>query len=167
MADFFLTQQKSGNSAGYTSSKIKIFTGLVNEMLDEICRVINHKLIPDLIKRNLMDINLCPELTRSEILELDLTNFMLFFQSFQKGPVPPSKELANAILKVLLGKNAPKVTDEMFNDWLLRQEVTTVSNDDGTLAGQSAETSGSKKVKKNQNVAIEKSSSENNNEDNK
>ena len=65
LADFFLTQQKSGNSAGFTSSKIKTFTNLVKEMLDEICRVINHKLIPDLISKNLMDITLCPELTHT------------------------------------------------------------------------------------------------------
>ena len=36
LADFFPTQQKSGNSAGFTSSKIKTFTNLVKEMLDEI-----------------------------------------------------------------------------------------------------------------------------------
>lgn len=157
LADFFLTQQKSGNSAGFTSSKIKTFTNLVKEILDEICRVINHKLIPDLISKNLMDITLCPELVHTEISDLDLTNMMLFFQSFQKGFIPPTLELANTFLEKILGDDAPKITQEVFNDWLLRQEVTTVSNDDGTLAGQSAETSGSKKVKKNQNVSIEQS----------
>ena len=39
---------------------------------------------------------------------------------------------------------------------ILRNEVTTVSNDDGTLAGESAATSGSKEIKKNQDVAIQK-----------
>ena len=157
LADFFLTQQKSGNSAGFTSSKIKTFTNLVKEMLDEICRVVNHKLIPILISKNLMDITLCPELVHTEISDLDLTNMMLFFQSFQKGFIPPTIELANTFLKKILGDDAPEITQEVFDDWLLRQEVTTVSNDDGTLAGESAETTGSKKVKKNQNVAIEQS----------
>jgi len=140
LADFFLTQQKSGSSAGFTSSKIKTFTNLVKEMLDEICRVINHKLIPDLISKNLMDITLCPELVHTEISDLDLTNMMLFFQSFQKGFIPPSAELANVFLKKVFGEDAPNVTQEQVNDMILRQNVTTVSNDDGDLARKEAET---------------------------
>lgn len=140
LADFFLTQQKSGNSAGFTSSKIKTFTNLVKEMLDEICRVINHKLIPDLISKNLMDITLCPELVHTEISDLDLTNMMLFFQSFQKGFIPPTLELANTFLKKILGDDAPEITQKVFDEWLLRQEVQVVSQDDGNLANKSANT---------------------------
>ena len=140
LADFFLTQQKSGNSAGFTSSKIKTFTNLVNEMLDEICRVINHKLIPDLISKNLMDKTLCPELTHTEIDDLDLTNMMLFFQSFAKGFVPATKELANMFLKKIFGQDAPEITQEQFDDWLLRSEVQVVSQDDGKLADESTKT---------------------------
>lgn len=156
LSDFFLVQQKSGNSAGFTSSKIKTFTNLVKEILDEICSTLNHKLIPDLISKNLMDLTLCPELTHTEISDLDLTNMMLFFQSFQKGFIPPSAELANMFLRKIFGDDAPTVTQEQVDDMILRNEVTTVSNDDGTLAGESAATSGSKEVKKNQDVAIQK-----------
>ena len=60
LSDFFLVQQKSGISAGFTSSKIKTFTNLVKEILDEICSTLNHKLIPDLISKNLMDLTICP-----------------------------------------------------------------------------------------------------------
>jgi len=140
LADFFLTQQKSGSSAGFTSSKIKTFTNLVKEMLDEICRVINHKLIPDLISKNLMDITLCPELVHTEISDLDLTNMMLFFQSFQKGFVPESVELANVFLKKIFGEDAPVVTQEQFDNMLLRREVQVISQDNGKLAQESTET---------------------------
>jgi len=156
LSDFFLVQQKSGNSAGFTSSKIKTFTNLVKEILDEICSTLNHKLIPDLISKNLMDLTLCPELTHTEISDLDLTNMMLFFQSFQKGFIPPSAELANMFLRKIFGDDAPTVTQEQVDDMILRNEVTTVSNDDGTLAGESAATTESKEVKKNQDVAIQK-----------
>lgn len=81
LSDFFLSAQKSGISGGFTQSKIKIFTNLVKEMLDEIKRVIDFKLIPDLLEKNLMDLTLAPTIEYSEIGDLDLTNLMLFIQS--------------------------------------------------------------------------------------
>lgn len=147
LADFFLVQQKSGNSAGFTSSKIKVFTNLVKEMLSEYCKVINSKLIPELIKRNMMDMTLCPELSHTEIADLDLTNLMLFFQSWSKGFIPESAELANITMDRVFGDDAPHYTDEQIADMILRREVQSVSSDDGSLAKESAKTSGSKKVK--------------------
>ena len=148
LSDFFLTQQKSGTSAGFTSSKIKTFTNLVKEMLDEICNVINHKLIPDLIKMNLMDITLCPELTHTEISDLDLTNIMLLFQSYEKGPFPVTLEMSNFLAKQMFGNNTPEFTQDDIDNMLLQRNVTTVSNDDGTLAreeAQSTQTNGENK----------------------
>ena len=148
LSDFFLTQQKSGTSAGFTSSKIKTFTNLVKEMLDEICNVINHKLIPDLIKMNLMDNTLCPELTHTEISDLDLTNIMLLFQSYEKGPFPVTLEMSNFLAKQMFGNNTPEFTQEDIDNMLLQRNVTTVSNDDGTLAkeeAQSTQTNGENK----------------------
>lgn len=139
LADFFLTQQKSGNSAGFTSSKIKVFTNLVKEMLNEYCKVINHKLIPDLIKRNMMDITLCPELSFTEIADLDLTNLMLFFQSFAKGYVPFSKDLANITMDRLFGDDAPHFTEEQIEALSIDRETQTVSSDDGKLAKEASE----------------------------
>ena len=65
---------------------------------------------------------------------------MLFFQSFSKGFIPPTLELANTFLKKILGDDAPEITQDVFDDWLLRQEVTTVSNDSGELAKRTGET---------------------------
>ena len=140
LADFFLVQQKSGNSAGFTSSKIKVFTNLVKEMLDEYCRVINHVLIPKLIMKNMMDVNLCPELAHTEIADLDLTNLMLFFQSFAKGYIPATKELANVTMDRLFGDDAPQFTDKQIDAMNFNREVQTVSSDDGTLAKEASET---------------------------
>jgi len=139
LSDFFLVQQKSGNSAGFTSSKIKVFTNLVKEMLNEYCKVINSKLIPDLIKRNMMDITLCPELSYTEIADLDLTNLMLFAQSFSKGYIPYSKDLANVTMDRIFGDDAPHFTDEEIKEMKIDKEIQTVSSDDGTLAKEAEE----------------------------
>ena len=161
LADFFLVQQKSGNSAGFTSSKIKIFTKLITEMLDEYTRVMNGKLITGLIKRNMMDVNLCPKLTHTEIADLDLTNMMLFFQAFQKGFIPESAGLANTFLRNMFGNDAPQYTQDEIDDMVLRRDTQTVSNDNGTLAQEAAETSGSKKVKQNQNITTDNNKNKN------
>ena len=126
LSDFFLASQKSGISGGFTQSKIKIFTNLVKEMLDEIKRVINFKLIPTLLEKNLMDLSLAPSIEFSEIGDLDLTNLMLFIQSADKsGLVPPTLEMCNAILKRLLGNDTPTITQEEFDNYQLRREVNT------------------------------------------
>jgi ABC-type sugar transport system substrate-binding protein len=65
---------------------------------------------------------------------------MLFFQSFQKGFVPESAELANVFLKKIFGEDAPVVTQQQVDDMILRQNITSVSNDDGDLARKEAET---------------------------
>ena len=65
---------------------------------------------------------------------------MLFFQSFSKGFIPPSAELANTFLKKIFGEDAPNVTQQQIDDMILRQNITTVSNDDGELARKEAAT---------------------------
>lgn len=126
LSDFFLSAQKSGISGGFTQSKIKIFTNLVKEMLDEIKRVVNFKLIPTLLEKNLMDLQLAPRIEFSEIGDLDLTNLMLFIQSADKsGLVPPTLDMCNAILKRLLGNDTPVITQEEFDNYQRRREVNT------------------------------------------
>lgn len=126
LSDFFLASQKSGISGGFTQSKIKIFTNLVKEMLSEIRQVINFKLIPTLLEKNLMDVELAPTIEFSEIGDLDLTSLMLFIQSADKsGLVPPTLDMCKAILKRLLGNDAPDVTQEEFDNYQLRREVNT------------------------------------------
>lgn len=128
LSDFFLASPKSGISGGFTQSKIKIFTNLVKEMLDEIKRVINFKLIPTLLEKNLMDVQLAPSIEFSEIGDLDLTNLMLFIQSADKsGLVPPTLSMCNVILKRLLGNDTPTITQEEFDNYQLRREVNTLS----------------------------------------
>lgn len=126
LSDFFLSAQKSGISGGFTQSKIKIFTNLVKEMLDEIKRVVNLKLIPTLLEKNLMDLQLAPMIEFSEIGDLDLTNLMLFIQSADKsGLVPPTLGMCQAIVKRLLGNDAPEITQEEFDAYQVRREVNT------------------------------------------
>ena len=126
LSDLFLSAQTSGISGGFTQSKIKIFTNLVKEMLDEIKRVIDFKLIPDLLEKNLMDLTLAPTIEYSEIGDLDLTNLMLFIQSADKsGLVPPTLSMCNVILKRLLGNDAPEITQEEFDNYQKRREVNT------------------------------------------
>lgn len=135
LSDFFLSAQKSGVSGSFSQSKIKIFTNLVKEMLDEIKQVINFKLIPDLLEKNLMDVNLAPEIEFSEIGDLDLTNLMLFIQSADKsGLVPPTLSMCNAILKRLLGNDAPYISQEEFDTYQKRREVNTVAYGTENLA---------------------------------
>lgn len=126
LSDFFLTAQKSGISGSFSQSKIKIFTNLVKEMLDEIKEVINFKLIPTLLEKNLIDMNLAPTIEYSEIGDLDLTNLMLFVQSADKsGLVPPTLAMAKCIMKRLLGNDAPEITQEEFDKYQARREQQT------------------------------------------
>ena len=139
LSDFFLSAQKSGISGGFTQSKIKIFTNLVKEMLDEIKRVIDFKLIPDLLEKNLMDLTLAPTIEYSEIGDLDLTNLMLFIQSADKsGLVPPTLSMCNVILKRLLGNDAPEITQEEFDNYQKRREVNTWAYGSEELASETA-----------------------------
>lgn len=140
LSDFFLSAQKSGISGGFTQSKIKIFTNLVKEMLDEIKRVIDFKLIPDLLEKNLMDLTLAPTIEYSEIGDLDLTNLMLFIQSADKsGLVPPTLSMCNVILKRLLGNDAPEITQEEFDNYQKRREVNTWAYGSEDLAKETAD----------------------------
>lgn len=140
LSDFFLSAQKSGISGGFTQSKIKIFTNLVKEMLDEIKRVIDFKLIPDLLEKNLMDLTLAPTIEYSEIGDLDLTNLMLFIQSADKsGLVPPTLSMCNVILKRLLGNDAPEITQEEFDNYQKRREVNTWAYGSEALAEETAD----------------------------
>lgn len=140
LSDFFLSAQKSGISGGFTQSKIKIFTNLVKEMLDEIKRVIDFKLIPDLLEKNLMDLTLAPTIEYSEIGDLDLTNLMLFIQSADKsGLVPPTLSMCNVILKRLLGNDAPEITQEEFDNYQKRREVNTWAYGSEDLAEETAD----------------------------
>lgn len=126
LSDFFLASPKSGISGGFTQSKIKIFTNLVKETLNEIKRVINFQLIPTLLEKNLMDMEFAPTIEFSEIGDLDLTNLMLFIQSADKsGLVPPTLELCTTVLKRLLGNDAPVITQEEFDNYQRRREVNT------------------------------------------
>lgn len=139
LSDFFLASQKSGISGGFTQSKIKIFTNLVKEMLDEIKRVINFKLIPTLLEKNLMDLQLAPTIEFSEIGDLDLTNLMLFIQSADKsGLVPPTLNMCNVILKRLLGNDTPVITQEEFDNYQRRREVNTWAYGSDALAEEVA-----------------------------
>ena len=140
LSDFFLTAQKSGISGSFSQSKIKIFTNLVKEMLDEIKRVINFKLIPTLLEKNLMDLSLMPTIEFSEIGDLDLTNLMLFIQSADKsGLVPPTLGMCNAILKRLLGNDTPTITQEEFDNYQRRREVNTWAYGSEELAEKTAD----------------------------
>lgn len=126
LSDFFLSTQKSGISGGFTQSKIKLFTNLVKEMLEEIRNVFNEKLIKVLVEKNLMNVELVPTLEYSEVQDLDSTNLMLFIQSADKsGLVPPTLSMAQTILKRLLGNDAPEITQEEFDAYQLRREVQT------------------------------------------
>lgn len=137
LSDFFLTSQKSAISGGFTQSKIKIFTNLVKEMLEEIRSVINLNLIPKLLDKNLLDSELMPTLEYSEIGDLDLTNLMLFIQSADKsGLVPPTLSLSNAVLKRLLGNDAPVITQEEFDNYQARREMNTFGYADPKVADQ-------------------------------
>ena len=163
LSDFFLSTPKSGISGGFTQSKIKIFTNLVKEMLNEIKRVINFKLIPTLLEKNLIDLELAPTIEFSEIGDLDLTNLMLFIQSADKsGLVPPTLEMCNAILKRLLGNDTPTITQEEFDNYQRRREVNTWAYGSEKLAEETANTA----VEPDNSEPID-DGSENNDGDNK
>lgn len=124
LSDFFLTQQKAGTS-GTVTSKIKIFATLVDEMLSEIVRVINHKLIPTLLRKNLIDLSLAPILNHSEISsDLDLTSIMLLLQSAKAHQlIVPTADLSNLVMKKVFGDEAPEITKEQLDEYLLYSKV--------------------------------------------
>lgn len=124
LSDFFLTSQKSAISGGFTQSKIKIFTNLVKEMLEEIRSVINLNLIPKLLDKNLLDSELMPTLEYSEIGDLDLTNIMLLLQSAKANKlVPANYKLCNLVMKTVFGNNAIEFTEEEYNNWLASDKI--------------------------------------------
>lgn len=137
LSDFFLSTQKSGISGGFTQSKIKLFTNLVAEMLDEIRTVVNEKLIKVLIEKNLMNIELAPTIEYSEVGELDLTNMMLLLQSAKSNNlVPANVKLCNLVMKKVFGKDAIEFTEEEYADYLRLAEVTTHAYTTNQVADQ-------------------------------
>ena len=136
---------------------------IAEEMLNEIKRVINFKLIPTLLEKNLIDLELAPTIEFSEIGDLDLTNLMLFIQSADKsGLVPPTLEMCNAILKRLLGNDTPTITQEEFDNYQRRREVNTWAYGSEKLAEETANTA----VEPDNSEPID-GGSENNDGDNK
>lgn len=128
LSDFFLSSQKSGVSGSFSQSKIKIFTNLVKEMLEEIKQVINFKLIPTLLEKNLMDLNLAPVIEYSEIGDLDLTSMMLLLQSAKSNKLVPSNvRLCNLVMRRVFGNDAPQFTEDEYKDYLALEEVNTVA----------------------------------------
>lgn len=137
LSDFFLTSQKSGISGGFTQSKIKLFTNLVAEMLEEIKNVVNEKLIKVLVEKNLMNIELAPTIEYSEVGELDLTNMMLLLQSAKSNNlVPANVKLCNLVMKKVFGKDAIEFTEEEYADYLRLAEVTTHAYTTNQVADQ-------------------------------
>lgn len=124
LSDFFLTAQRAGTS-GAVSSKIKLFTNLIKEMMTEIRNVINVNLIPNLMDKNLLNQELTPTIEFSEVApDLDLTNLLLLLQSANKNQVViPSAKLTNVVYKKILGNDAPEVTEEEFEKQQLIQKA--------------------------------------------
>lgn len=137
LSDFFLTAQKSGISGSFSQSKIKIFTNLVKEMLDEIKKVINFKLIPTLLEKNLMDLQLAPTIEYSEIGDLDLTNLMLLLQSAKSNKlVPANYRLCNLVMKRVFGNDAIEFTEDEYNNWLVSDKIQQFGYLDANTAGK-------------------------------
>ena len=126
LSDFFLSAQKSGASSS-ANSKIKLFTNLVKEMLNEVRRVVNEDLIRTLIKKNMMNEEFMPTIEFSEIgSDLNLTDMMLLLQSANKNKlVPPTLELCNTIMRRVFGNDAPTISQETFDNYQVREETQT------------------------------------------
>ena len=131
LSDSFMGQSKVYQSKDGSGAKTKLYKSFIGIILDEIKEQVNKKLIPMIFEVNNLDTELMPKLEYGNLDDLDLQAMSWFIQSVAKnsGPlITPTYELNNYLLDKLIGKTAPKPTEEQWENNQIRYEVQTINN---------------------------------------
>ena len=131
LSDSFMGQSKVYQSKDGSGAKTKLYKSFIGIILDEIKEQVNKKLIPMIFEINNLDTELMPTLEYGNLDDLDLQAMSWFIQSVAKnsGPlITPTYELNNYLLDKLIGKTAPKPTEEQWENNQIRYEVQTINN---------------------------------------
>ena len=131
LSDSFMGKSKVYQGASGEQTKTKLYKSFIGIILDEIKEQVNKKLIPMLFEVNNLDAELMPYLDYGNLDDLDLQAVSWFIQSVAKtaGPlITPTYELNNYLLDKLVGKMAPKPTEEQWENAQMRYEIQTINN---------------------------------------
>ena len=131
LSDSFMGKSKVYQGASGEQTKTKIYKSFIGIILDEIKEQVNKKLIPMIFEINNLDSDYMPYLDYGNLDDLDLQAVSWFIQSVAKncGPlVTPTYELNNYLLDKLVGKMAPKPTEEQWEKAQIRAELQTINN---------------------------------------
>lgn len=131
LSDSFMGKSKVYQGASGEQTKTKLYKSFIGIILDEIKEQVNKKLIPMLFEVNNLDTELMPYLDYGNLDDLDLQAVSWFIQSVAKtaGPlITPTYELNNYLLDKLVGKMAPKPTEEQWENAQMRYEIQTINN---------------------------------------
>lgn len=131
LSDSFMGKSKVYQGASGEQTKTKLYKSFIGIILDEIKEQVNKKLIPMLFEINNLDSELMPYLDYGNLDDLDLQAVSWFIQSVAKnaGPlITPTYELNNYLLDKLVGKMAPKPTEEQWENAQMRYEIQTINN---------------------------------------
>ena len=131
LSDSFMGKNKVYQGASGEQTKTKLYKSFIGIILDEIKEQVNKKLIPMLFEVNNLDSELMPYLDYGNLDDLDLQAVSWFIQSVAKtaGPlITPTYELNNYLLDKLVGKMAPKPTEEQWENAQMRYEIQTINN---------------------------------------
>lgn len=131
LSDSFMGKSKVYQGASGEQTKTKIYKSFIGIVLDEIKEQVNKKLIPMLFEVNNLDEKYMPMLDYGNLDDLDLQAISWFIQSVSKncGPlITPTYDLNNFLLEKLVGKTAPKPTEEQWENNQIRHEVQSINN---------------------------------------
>lgn len=131
LSDSFMGKNKVYQGSSGEQTKTKLYKSFIGIILDEIKEQVNKKLIPMLFEVNNLDSELMPYLDYGNLDDLDLQAVSWFIQSVAKtaGPlITPTYELNNYLLDKLVGKMAPKPTEQQWENAQMRYEIQTINN---------------------------------------
>ena len=131
LSDSFMGKSKVYQGASGEQTKTRLYKSFIGIILDEIKTQVNQKLIPLIFSVNNLDEKYMPQLTYGNLDDLDFQALSWFIQSVAKncGPLlTPTYDLNNYLLEKLVGKTAPKPTEEEWEKAQIRAELQTINN---------------------------------------
>jgi len=112
LSDFVLLGHNNAASGNIAQTKVKIYSSFIGSLLDIIKNEINKKLIPQICNVNGFYPDKYPELTHTNLQELELLTSALILQS---KILTMNVDRQNAIGEMYFGEDFPKVTQEDLN----------------------------------------------------
>ncbi len=130
LSDFVLLGHKNASSGNISTTKVKIFSYFISSLFDEIINQFNKRLIPYLFEiNNFNDYEYLPELSHTNLKELDEMSMLLYLQSVGKsGLMTPTVARDNYTTKKILGQDCPDVTEKEFEEYHANNDKNTLND---------------------------------------